>query len=458
MVAEPFLARSMHPTVIVAAYRQALDAAKEICDGLAVEIDPANREEMLGLVRACIGTKFASRYGDLMCELALDAVAKVAVDDGGRKDIDTKRYARVEKIPGGEIEESRVLNGVMINKDVTHPKMKRRIENPRIVLLDCPLEYKKAESQTNIEMTREEDFEAYLKQEEEFIRKACADIIAVRPDIVITEKGVSDLASHFFVKAGITALRRARKADNNRIARAVGATVVSRTEELTEADVGTGCGLFDIRKFGDEYFAFFEDCRSPKACTILLRGGSKDVLNEMERNLQDAMLVARNVYLEPKLLPGGGATEMAISVGLAERAKSIEGVEQWPFRAVGQALDVIPRTIAQNCGADTVRVITELRALKAHGANPTMGIDGNSGLIADMSGIGVWDPYTVKMQTFKTAIESACMILRIDDIVSGMSKKGGGGPPPAAAGGAGGGGGGGGGGDEEGDGEGALEE
>jgi T-complex protein 1 subunit gamma len=231
---------------------------------------------------------------------------------------------------------------------------------------------------------------------------------------------VSDLASHYLLKAGITAIRRVRKTDNNRIARVSGATIASRPDELQESDVGTRVGLFDIRKYGEEYFMFLEKCKDPKACSILLRGGSKDVLNELERNLQDAMQVARNVVFEPKLLPGGGATEMAISVGLQERAKTVEGVEQWPLRAVAAALEVIPRTLAQNCGADTIRVMTELRATKQGGKNPHIGIDGDKGVLADMSVLGIWDPFAVRTQVIKSAVESACLLLRIDDILSGM--------------------------------------
>ena len=421
VVAEPFLVRGMHPTVTVNAYHRALEAALEIADRMAIRIDTSNRVEMRDLMRACIGTKFSSRYGDLICDLALDAVTRVAVtDSSGRKEIDIKRYAKVEKFPGGELSDCRVLDGVMVEKDATHPRMRRKIANPRIVLLDCPLEYKKAESAMNLEITKEEDFEAILKQEEDFIEKICSDIIALKPDLVITEKGVSDLASHFFVKAGITAIRRIRKTDNLRIGKVSGATVVSRPEELQETDVGTGCGLFELRKMGDEYFMFLEQCSDPKACTILLRGGSKDVLNEFERNLQDAMQVARNVVFEPKLLPGGGATEMAISAGLAERAKSIEGVGQWPFRAVGAALEVVPRTLAQNAGADVVRVLTELRASKSGGRNPMLGIDGSTGKVADMQALGILDPFAVRTQVIKASIEAACMLLRIDDILSGM--------------------------------------
>jgi len=168
---------------------------------------------------------------------------------------------------------------------------------------------------------------------------------------------------------------------------------------------------------------FLEECRDPKACTVILRGGSRDVLNEFERNLQDAVQVARQIVLEPKLLPGGGATEMSIAVALQEKARSIEGVEAWPFRAVATALEVIPRTLAQNCGADTVRLMTELRAKKAGGANPMLGVDGVKGVIADMGALGVWDTYAVRAQVLKSAIESACLLLRIDDILSGIKNK-----------------------------------
>merc|ERR1712232_350394 len=337
------------------------------------------------------------------------------------KEIDIKRYVRIEKIPGGEINDCEVLKGVMLNKDVTHSKMRRRIENPRILLLDCSLEYKKGESQTNVELSNEEDWDLLLKLEEEYVAKICADIISHKPDLVLTEKGVSDLAQHSLQKAGITAIRRLRKTDNNRVARAVGATIVNRTEEILESDIGLNCGLFEVRKIGDEYFAFLEQCKEPKACTLLLRGGSKDVLNEIERNLQDAMQVARNIVVEPMLLPGGGATEMSISQALIEHSKTIEGVQQWPFKAVGSAFEVIPRTLAENCGADVVRVLTKLRAKHAGGENPTWGINGETGELADMNELNIWEPFSVKVQTIKTAIEATAMLLRIDDIVSGVS-------------------------------------
>lgn len=369
-------------------------------------------------VQSCVGTKFIGRWSDLAVQIALDAVETVAITENGRTEVDIKRYAKVEKIPGGSIDESCVLKGVMINKDVTHPKMRREIRNPRIVLLDCPLEYKKGESQTSVEIIGDQDFTRMLEIEEEHVQRICADIIAIKPDLVFTEKGVSDLAQHYLVKAGITAIRRLRKTDNLRIARACGATIVNRTEELTEKDVGTGAGLFEVKKLGDEYFTFVTECKDPKACTILLRGASKDVLSETERNLQDALHVARNLVLEPRIVPGGGAIEMALSLALIRKNNQ--------FRAIAQALEIIPRTLAQNCGANTIRTLTALRAKHASQQVGlcTWGIDGETGQLVDMNERGIWEPLAVKLQVYKTAVETAILLLRIDDIVSGSKKKG----------------------------------
>lgn len=374
----PLLERNIHPVVIIKAFSSVLETALETIQAISVPVNTSSDEEMMALVKTSIGTKFSSRWSDLMCSLALQAVRTVAESaqddesagssDSTIKTVDLKRYARVEKIPGGEIEDCRVLRGVMLNKDVTHPKMRRRIANPRILLLDCPLEYKKGESQTNIEVSKEADWNRYLQIEEEQIKSLCEKITAFKPDLVFTEKGVSDLAQHYLLKADppITAIRRVRKSDNNRIARAVGATIVNRVEDIRESDIGTQCGLFAIEKLGDEYYTFLTECTQPKACTILLRGPSKDILSEIDRNLTDAMSVARNVVFNPSLAPGGGATEMAISVALAQRAREMEGARGAPFRAVAEALEVVPRTLVQNCGGNVIRVLTELRVCISH--------------------------------------------------------------------------------------------
>jgi T-complex protein 1 subunit gamma len=312
-LSQTFIEQNMHPTVIISALRQALEDALVILkDKVAIPVDLIKDEQLITVIQSCLGTKIFGRLGSFACQMALDAVRTVYIEENGRKEIDVKKYARIEKIPGGAIEDSCVLKGVLLNKDVVHAKMRRHIVNPRIMLLDCNLEYKKGESQTEIEISKESDFTTLLKMEEDYIEQTCSEIIKYKPDLVITEKGVSDLAQHYLLKANISVLRRTKKSDNNRIARACGATVVNRTDEIREEDIGTGAGLFEVKKIGDEYFSYITECTNPKACTIVLRGASKDMLNELERNLQDAMSVAKNLLIEPFIVPGGGAAEMLV--------------------------------------------------------------------------------------------------------------------------------------------------
>ncbi|XP_044746340.1 T-complex protein 1 subunit gamma [Coccinella septempunctata] len=430
--AQQFLEQQMHPTVIIRDYKRALDDMISLLEGpLSVPIDRNDKAALANVVKGCVGTKFIKRWEELAVNIALDAVQTVLIEENGHTEIDIKRYAKIEKIPGGTIDDSMILKGVMLNKDVTHPKMRRYIKNPRIILLDCPLEYKKGESQTNVEITNEADFTKLLELEEEHVKRQCEEIIALKPDLVFTEKGVSDLAQHFLLKANITVIRRLRKTDNNRVARACGATIVSRTDELQESDVGLGAGLFEIKKIGDEYFCFITECKDPKACTILLRGASKDILNEIERNLQDALQVARNILLNPRLVPGGGAIEMAVAQRLIQKAT------HGPYRALAHALEIIPKTIAQNCGANTIRTLTALRAKHANHTDEntpcSWGINGETGELVEQTKNNLWEPLAVKLQTYKTAVETAVLLLRIDDIVSGSKKKGADGQPAQPA-------------------------
>ncbi|NXX83677.1 TCPG protein, partial [Urocolius indicus] len=404
-VAEHFLEQQMHPTVIIGAYRKALDDMISILKKIGTPVDVNNKEMMLKIIKSAINTKAINRWCDLACSIALDAVRTVELEENGRREIDIKKYAKVEKIPGGFSEDSCVLRGIMVNKDVTHPRMRRLIKNPRIVLLDCSLEYKKGESQTDIEITREEDFARILQMEEEYIQQICEDLIRVKPDLVITEKGISDLAQHYLMRANITAIRRVRKTDNNRIARACGARIVSRTDELKEEDVGTGARLFEVKKIGDEYFAFITDCKDPKACTIILRGASKEILAVSDS--LPVLITFWVLHFEQQLCADVGcwSTAAVFSArpwgGCSSRAVSVLGPS---LTATGTL---------RGCSAKHTQE-----------GSQTWGVNGETGALVDMKELGIWEPLAVKLQTYKTAVETAVLLLRIDDIVSGHKKKG----------------------------------
>ncbi|EKF26866.1 chaperonin/T-complex protein 1 gamma subunit, putative [Trypanosoma cruzi marinkellei] len=434
-LAQPLLERNIHPLKIVKGFSLALTDALAAIEMIGTTIDPNDTRQLETVVRACLGTKFNSREDDLMCKMAVAATQRVVIENKitGQKEVDIKRYAKIEKIPGGSVSDSIVLDGVMFNKDHIHAKMRRYIENPRIILLDCPLEYKKPETTINVEVGQATDWESLLKQEEDYVRSLCNVIISFKPDVVITEKGASDLAAHFLYKANITCIRRLRKTDNNRIARATGAKVVSRIEELTKDHIGQA-GLMEIKKIGDEYFTFITGCSSGKACSVVLRGASKDTLNEMERNLHDAMCVARNIILDPRVVYGAAAVEMYVSSYLMNRSKSITGVQQAAYQAVAMALEVVPRILTSNCGANVIRTVTELRARHSLPDGNFWGVDGTTGEIVDVRVLQVMEPAAVKVQALKTAVEAASMILRVDDVVSGTklrhdNEK----PAPAAA-------------------------
>ncbi|KAJ3443612.1 t-complex protein 1 subunit gamma [Anaeramoeba flamelloides] len=422
-IAEPFIKKNIHPKVIVGAFYQALDHALEILPTLATKFDPSDDDKLKMVVRNAIGTKFLSKYEDQMGGIAIDAIRIIDRKVNNVREIDIKKLIRFQKIMGGEIEDSYLLKGAVLEKDVLHSQMNRRIENPRVLLMDVSIDYEKGESQTNIEIMNDEDFQRMLQIEEEYIKDMVEKIAKFKPDLVITEKGCSDLAQHYFFKHGITTLRRLRISDSNRIAKVTGATCVNRVDMIKEEDLGTKCKLFEIRKIGDSYYAFLDECEEPEACTIILRGPNKDIVNEIERNLMDGLKALKNVLLEPLLLPGGGATEMSLSQKLNEKAMSIKGIEQLPYRALSGAFEILPRTLIQNCGGKTMKVLTKLRAKHANGENKNWGINGLTGELADMSELNVWDSYSVKVQIIKSAIESSCMLLRIDEILSGKSKK-----------------------------------
>ncbi|OUC47991.1 T-complex protein 1, gamma subunit [Trichinella nativa] len=401
---KPFLEQGFHPIKIITTLQSILD-----------DIVVALKDQL-----SCLGTKLMEKYIPMATKMAMEATKIVMETSGGnRKEIDIKRFVRIEKIPGGSLSDSELLKGVVLNKDVLHPKMRRYIKNPRIILLDGALEFKKAESKMSMNAINVEEI---LHLEELALREMCDAIIALKPDLVFTEKGCSDLVLEYLMRSNISVIRRIKKTDNDRLSRVCGAQIVSEVFDLNESDVGTKATLFEVELIGHEYFAKVVNHNDPHACTLILRGANKDLLKEIERNFNDALNVVRNVYLNPRAVPGGGAVEMCLGHILKKKAFDKEGVAQFIYNAIADAFEVIPLTLLSNCDSNPIREITSLRVKYAQEIS-TWGVNGINGSLVDMHTYNVWDPLLVKQQIYKSAIETTMMILRIDDIVSGVKSK-----------------------------------
>ncbi|KAF7681019.1 T-complex protein 1 subunit gamma [Astathelohania contejeani] len=418
------LTEKIHPVLICNSLQKILEKSLAFYEDIAVDIghDATGEEGIdktrLQIINGSIGTKLCTMLGVDIASLALKAVKIVYDEEKGIKRCDLTSYARVEKIIGGEFKECQVLNGIILNKNIIHAQMRKRIQNPRIVIMDCPFEYKKGESQTNFEFYGENDFSKALAIEEEQVKAQCEYVIALKPDIVVTEKGISDLAMSIFHSNNITALRRLKKTETSRLSKACGAKVVSRAEDLEEKHVGKGCGLFEYVKLGDEYYCKFVECDNPKACSIVLRGPSRDILNELERNFYDAVKVAKNIFITPKLCPGGGATEMALSKYLSKCTFGSD-VEKKVTECVSESLKIIPSVLAANSGmVNPLNVIAQLEKKE----DSYWGVNGETGEIADTRSI-IMEPLSVKTQALKSAIEAASLLIRVDGIIQGSKVK-----------------------------------
>ncbi|KAH0569688.1 TCP-1 chaperonin subunit gamma [Spironucleus salmonicida] len=409
------LVKQMHPIVLTQNLQECLEFINTQISGKEVE---NSKENAIQVINNCLNTKFSSNWGDLIVNMAFQAVKIVQnqMKFCDATDIDIKRFARVEKIPGGAVDDCQIIRGCVLNKDIIHPSMPKSLQNPRILLLDATLEYKKANSMLNVELQDKASLTALLNVENDFLNDCVDKIVKFNPNIVITEKGVSDIVAQRFADLNIVCLRRVRKTDNVRLAAATGARIVNRLDDIRAGDIGNA-GVYELQKFGDEFFVFVHECDEKcAACTLLLRGASKDALLEVERNLQDALHVARNFFLAPNVAVGGGAFEMQISALLNIESLKRTGNDAMVFQSVSRAFEVIPRTLLMNCGGNVIREITKLRGLQSQG-QAQMGVNGETGEIVDCFGAyRIWDLYETKIQMVRTAFEQACMIMRVDDL------------------------------------------
>jgi len=429
--AETLIEKNVHPTVIIDGYRKAADKALETLEKIAIKISPTDKKTLKKAAMTSMASKLVAGSKEYLGEIATSAVLQVAVKsgDGYKVDIDN---VKVEKKPGESLTDTKLINGIVLDKEAVHSGMPKRVEKAKIALIDTALEIEKTEFDAKINIERPEQMDAFLKQEENMIKDMVEKLVAKGATVILCQKGIDDLAQHFLSRKGILAVRRVKKSDMEALAKATGGQVVTNLNDLSKKDLGYA-QLVEERKIGDDKMTFIEGCKNPLAVTILIRGGTERIVEEAERSLHDALCVVGDIVEEPKILAGGGAPEMEVAKVLKEYAESLPGREQLAVMQFAEALEVIPTTLAENAGLDPIDIISELRAHHEKG-KVCAGGDVNVGKVGDMEKAGVFEPIVVKKQIIKSCSEAATLILKIDDVIASGKMK----TPPMPPGGGGG--------------------
>ena len=418
--AEDLIDKNVHPTVIIDGYRKAADKALEVLEKIAIPVDPTDKEALKKVAMTSMASKIVSENKEHLADIAVEAVLHVArkVGDEYRVDLDD---IMVEKKPGESITETKLIKGIVLDKEVVHSGMPKRVENAKIALLNCPLEVEKTEFDAKINIESPEEMEAFLKEEENMLRSMAEKVAEAGANVLICQKGIDDMAQHFLARKGILAVRRAKKSDMEKLSKATGGRIVTNIEDLKSEDLGFA-ELVEERKIGDDKMVFIEGCKDPRSVAILVRGGTERIVDEAERSVHDALCVVRDVVQEPKILAGGGAPEIEVARELREYAESLPGREQLAAQSFAEAIEVVPVTLAENAGLDPIDIISDLRA--AHEKGETWaGVDVFEGKINDMQKLEVYEPLAVKKQVIKSATEAATMILKIDDVIAAGKMK-----------------------------------
>ncbi len=424
---EALLDQDIHPTIIAMGYRQAAEKAQEILDSIA--IDSVDEETLTKVAMTAMTGKGTEAAREPLAKLIVDAVQKVA-DDGV---VDTDNI-KIEKKDGAVVEDSTLVEGVIVDKERVHPGMPSEVKDAKIALVNSPLEVKETEVDAEIRITDPGQMQAFIEQEEKMVKDMVDKVAESGANVLFAQKGIDDLAQHYLSKAGILAVRRVKKSDIEKLARATGANVVTNLEDLTADDLGSA-GIVEERKVSGEEMIFVEECSVAKSVTLFVRGSTKHIVDEIVRAIEDAIGVVAATVEDDKVVAGGGAPEIAMAKKLKDYADSISGREQLAVNAFAESLEIVPKTLAENAGLDSIDSLVDLRA--AHENSSVMGLDVFTGKVADMKEAGVIEPKRVKKQAIQSASEAAEMILRIDDVIasSGKGDADMGGMDPAAMGG-----------------------
>ncbi len=420
--AEDLLEQGIHPTMILRGYRLAKAKALEILNGLGEDVTLNDASTLQKIAMTAMTGKGSEAAKDPLAKLAVDAV-RIVADKENRIDKDD---IKIEKKQGASIDDTELIRGIVIDKEIVHSAMPKRIKDARIALLDCALEVKDTETNAEIRITSPDQLQSFLEQESRMLKEMVKKVVDSGCSVVFCQKGIDDLAQHYLAKAKISAARRLKKSDMEKLAKATGANIVSTVEELSSADLGNA-GLIEEMKLAGEEMIFVRDCKDPKAVSILVRGGTEHVVDEVKRAMDDAVLGVISALELGKAVVGGGAVEIELARRLREYAETVGGREQLAITAFAETIEIIPRTLAESTGKDPIDILVELRTVHENG-NKNAGVDVINGRVADMKQLNVIEPLKIKTQAIKSATEAAEMILRIDDIITARTSA-----PPGGA-------------------------
>jgi thermosome len=432
--AEELLDQDIHPITIISGYKKAADEATKYIESIALPVDPDDKETLVKIAATSQNSKAVKGAREHFGKIAVDAVMSIVEKRGDKLRADIELINVIKK-QGKSMFETELINGMIIDKEIVHARMPKRVKDARIALLDAPLEIEKTEMDAEIRITDPTQMKAFLDEEEKMLKEMVDKVVKVGANVIICQKGIDDLAQHYLARAGVVAIRRAKKSDMEKLAKATGGRIVTNLDDLTEEQLGQA-GLVEEVKIGDDKLTYVRECKEPRAVTILVRGGTEHVVDEAERSMHDALCVVRDAIEDQKMLAGGGAPQMEIAKHLRDFAEA-GGKEQLAIEAFADAMEVIPKTLAENGGYDQLDILVELRAKHQKSGGKWFGVNVFTGKAADMLRENVLEPLRVTEQAIKSASEVAEMILKIDDVIASkaMSEKGG--PPGGMPGGGG---------------------
>ena len=425
--AEDLLKKDVHSSTIIEGFQAASEKVLEIYSQLSKKIQPDDKASLLKIASTSMQSKLISEDSTSLSKIVVDAILSIATKKGDQYFVDLENI-KVEKKPGGSIEDTQIVKGIVLDKEIVHSGMPTRIEKANIALINSALEIEKTEMSAEIRITDPTQMQMFLEEENRMLKTMVDKLHDVGANVLICQKGIDDIAQHYLSKHGIMAIRRVKESDMIKLSKATDGRVISNLDDLTEKDLGSA-DLAHQKKVESDKWVFIEGCKHPQSVTLLIRGGTQRVIDEVDRSIHDSLMVVKDVIEKPEIVAGGGAPESFAASQLKEWADNFSGREQLAIKKYAEALEVIPLTISENAGMDPIDTMATLRSKQNQGQKWT-GIDAKNTKIADMMAINVLEPIVVKEQIIKSATEAACMILRIDDVIAISGGPGGGGGMP----------------------------